>query len=274
MRKGTVKIIDPAQETQHIIDWIKDYFAQNGPGHNAIIGLSGGKDSAIAAALCVRALGPDRVIGVSMPAAIIPEDPDLRDVYDLAEELGIRVITMPIGDICDAMYKPFGEGNAFDLELNSQILTNTPARIRMALLYQVAAVHKGRVCCTCNWSEDYVGYSTKFGDMAGDFAPLKNYTVRELKQIGHTILSARFVEKTPADNMCGLSDEENLGFSYEELDAYLLNEAVPSAAVLEKIVERHKRNVHKERCINIPACRVQTRRWENHDMPYWEDEEF
>lgn len=233
----------------HIVNWIRKYFVKNGPNSKAVIGISGGKDSSIAAALCVRALGADKVIGVKMPQG---EQYDIECSNRLIASLGINSLEVNIGEACMAEYKALETAG---IEMNHQIITNTPARIRMATLYAVAASVGGRVCNTCNLSEDYVGYSTKFGDAAGDFSPLSEYTVRDLLIIGDALdeLDTDLVHKTPEDGMCGHSDEDNLGFTYDTLDSYILDNVTPTYDEFKKITELHERNKHKlER---MPVCR-------------------
>ena len=245
--------IDPAKEVKNITDFIKDYFVDNGnEDTKAVIGISGGKDSTIAAALLCRAIGPERVLGVLMPQGI---QEDIRDAYRVCEILGIHYIEVNIGPACQALYNGINEGDPsalYPIEMNSMVATNTPARIRMTTLYAIAAEVGGRVVNTCNWSEDYVGYSTKYGDAAGDFTVLGNYTVTEVLQIGHELgLPAELVDKIPADGMCGKTDEENLGFTYAELDNYIRNEEQPDYDTLRKIQKAHKASRHKRRAIKL-----------------------
>lgn len=243
-------VITVEEEIEHIVDWIKHYFVKNGPDSKAIIGISGGKDSTIAAALCVEALGKDRVVGVLIPQGI---QADIEDARKVCKELGILSVEINIGEVCDVFYKHIEDDSFGEILKTPQITTNTPARIRMTTLYAVAAAIGGRVCNTCNRSENYVGYSTKYGDHAGDFSPLGHYTVRELLTIGDALdLPYDLVHKTPADGMCGSSDEDNLGFTYAELDTYLLEDIAPKYESLKLIEQAHARNTHK--MINIPTC--------------------
>ena len=226
-----------------VIDWIREYFAENGPNAKAVIGISGGKDSTIAAALCVEALGADRVIGVRMPQGT---QKDIQDAYDVCNILGIASYEINIGRTCEMLY------NQLDLNLidpsNSIIQTNTPARIRMATLYAVAAAVNGRVCCTSNRSEAYVGYSTKWGDSVGDFAPLRGLTVTEVYELGSQITSIpkQLITKDPADGMSGKTDEENLGFSYFDVDE-VINKRYDNVEphTLNKIFKRYLISDHK-----------------------------
>ena len=217
-----MKKIDIKYEVESLIEWIRKYFVENGPNSKAIIGISGGKDSTVAAALLVRALGPDNVVGVLMPQG---EQKDIEDSYRICDILGIKYYVVNIEDICDSLYNGL---KVVDLIPTNQVLTNTPSRIRMSVLYAIAAIVGGRVANTCNYSEDYIGYSTKYGDLAGDFSILQNYCVREVIEIGDYLgLPYELVHKTPADGMCGLTDEENLGFTYEVLDKYIRNSVFP-----------------------------------------------
>ena len=234
-------------EVNHICGWIKDYFSSNGPGCNAIIGISGGKDSTVAAALLVKALGKDRVIGVQMPNG---QQHDIDISNEVISFLGIKSVNVNIGEACTKLYEAISWGDCVE---NTKITTNTPARLRMATLYAVAAIYNGRVVNTCNYSEDFVGYSTKFGDGAGDFAILKSYTVAEIKLIGRALgLPDKFIDKTPEDGMCGKSDEDNLGFSYVTLDNLLMKNVYPAADTYEKIMAMHARSLHKEQA--MPVC--------------------
>lgn len=232
---------------EQICAWIKDYFIDNGPDCKAVIGISGGKDSSVCAALLCRALGPDRVVAVKMPQG---EQSDIADANEIIEYLGItEVYEVDIGPACDATLASLPSGMAG----LPQVYTNIPARERMKVLYAIATAVHGRVCNTCNRSEDYVGYSTKFGDMAGDFSLLSNYTVREVLEIGEILrLPNHLLYKTPADGLCGQTDENNLGFRYATLDAFLLDFVYPEYEVYQQIMQRHNRNFHK---LNpMPKC--------------------
>ena len=235
-------------KTLYITEWIKNYFAKNGPNAKAVIGISGGKDSTIAAALCVKALGKDRVIGVLMPQHV---QSDIQDSLRVCETLGIKSYIINIGATCDKLNQGFMDGS--DLQINSQILTNMPARIRMTTLYMVAAAVGGRVCNTSNASEVYVGYSTKWGDGVGDFAPLRDFTVGEVLEIGHALgLPKDLVEKTPADGMSGKTDEENMGILYEDIDNVVRDHVhwvQPDA--YQAIEARHRAAAHKANSVNI-----------------------
>lgn len=256
-RKDDAYIMNPEREIENICNWIKNYFVNNGSDNRAVIGISGGKDSTVAAMLLVKALGKDRVVGVRMPEH---KQEDIDDAITVCATLGIDSYEIDIGPTCQKLYNAMMDGTMGDLMINPQIISNTPCRIRMATLYMVASAVGGRVANTCNWSEDYVGYSTKYGDAAGDFAILSNYAVREVIAIG-TILAKEFdiplelIAKTPSDGLCGKSDEDNLGFTYDTLDSLLLDGIVPEYDIYKNIMERHRRNEHKTRAIRLPAPR-------------------
>ncbi len=221
------------------VAWIRDFFEKNGKGCNAVIGISGGKDSSVAAAVCVEALGRDRVIGVLMPCG---EQADIEYARMLVNHLGIKNYTINIKAAVDGVL-----GEVEDkLEVTVQTKTNLPARIRMATLYAVSQSCNGRVVNTCNLSEDWVGYSTRYGDAAGDFSPLSQLTVAEVKEIGRLLgLPAELVDKPPIDGLTGKTDEDNLGFTYAELDRYIREGIIEDEKVKERIDTLHVRNLFK-----------------------------
>ena len=221
------------------VAWIRDFFEKNGRGCNAVVGISGGKDSSVAAALCVEALGRDRVIGVLMPQG---EQHDIDMAHLLVDHLGIKHYVVNIKEAVDALTAALPE----ELELTAQSRQNLPPRIRMSTLYAVSQSCNGRVCNTCNLSEDWVGYSTRYGDSVGDFSPMSHLTVTEVKEIGHLLgLPSVLVEKTPIDGLCGKSDEENLGFTYAELDVYIRTGVIANAETKAIIDRKHAANLFK-----------------------------
>lgn len=229
------------QLTQNVIQWIKDYFKDNTDG-KVIIGISGGKDSTIVATLCVRALGADRVIGVLMPNGT---QSDIYDSYRVCAYLGIKFFTVDISDSYCKLLKEIRASTRIT-DIPSAVETNLPSRLRMCTLYTIAAMYpNSRVINTSNFSERYIGYSTKFGDGAGDFSPIGNLTVREVLAIGDDLgLPYVLIHKTPSDGMSGMSDEDKLGFTYDELDDYLDHKDISDEAK-EKIERLHSINLHK-----------------------------
>ena len=219
--------------------WIRQFFEENGKGCNAIVGISGGKDSSVVAALCVEALGKDRVIGVLMPSG---KQEDIDCSYRLVNHLGIKHFEINVKDTIDALKKSIGE----QIELSVQSVTNIPPRIRMTTLYAVSQCLNGRVANTCNLSEDYVGYATRYGDGAGDFAPIAKLTVKEVKEIGVVLgLPDELVYKTPIDGLCGKTDEDNLGFTYAVLDKYIRTGEIEDKTTKEKIDRLNRINSFK-----------------------------
>ncbi len=232
-------MFDAVKVKNDCVQWIKEFFEENGKGCNAVVGISGGKDSSIVAALCVEALGKDRVIGVLMPQG---EQHDIDMAYLLVNHLGIKHYVVNIKDTVDAIFNSFPE----ELEISNMSKINLPPRIRMSTLYAVSQSCNGRVANTCNLSEDWVGYSTRYGDAAGDFSPLSNITVTEAKQIGYELgLPRELVDKVPIDGLCGKTDEENLGFTYAELDVYIRTDYIADEAKKELIDRKHKANLFK-----------------------------
>ena len=221
------------------VEWIRDFFKNNGPDCNAVVGISGGKDSSVVAALCVEALGKDRVIGVLMPCG---EQHDIDMAYMLVNHLGIKHYVVNIKEAVEGLKNAIPD----NLELSNQANVNLPPRIRMSTLYAVSQSVNGRVANTCNLSEDWVGYSTRYGDAAGDFSPLMHLTVQELKEIGRVLgLPDVLVDKVPIDGLCGKTDEDNLGFTYAELDRYIRTGVIDDADKKKRIDTLHESNLFK-----------------------------
>ena len=235
------------------VAWIRDFFAKNGPDCNAVLGISGGKDSSVAAALCVEALGADRVIGVLMPCG---EQADIDCSLKLVNHLGIRHYIVNIKDAVEGLKAAIPA----DLPLSTQSVTNLPPRVRMTTVYAVSQSVNGRVCNTCNLSEDWVGYSTRYGDSVGDFSPLSRLTVAEVKEIGHLLgLPYDLVEKVPIDGLCGKTDEDNLGFTYAELDIYIRTGEIANPETKARIDAKHKANLFKLQLMPIYDSGIETK---------------
>ncbi len=221
------------------VAWIREFFEKNGKDCCAVVGISGGKDSSVVAALCVESLGRDRVVGVLMPCG---EQSDIDCAYALVEHLGIKHYVVNVKDAIDSLKASLPK----ELSLTSQTVNNIPPRIRMTTLYAISQSCNGRVANTCNLSEDWVGYSTRYGDSVGDFSPLSRLTVQEVKAIGHILgLPSSLVEKTPIDGLCGKTDEDNLGFTYAELDRYIRTGEIDDKDKKELIDKKHKANLFK-----------------------------
>lgn len=237
------------------IDWIRDQFKNNGNNCNAVIGISGGKDSSVVAALCVEALGKDRVFGVPMPSGY---QYDIDVAIELLGYLKIKYICVNIKTIIDEMCKLIQEPvvREYDkysryftlspkLQISDQSKNNIPPRIRTTILYAIAGSINGRVINTSNLSEDYIGWCTKFGDTAGDLSPLLLLTSTEVIELGKLLLPAKFINKIPEDGLTGKSDEDNFGFTYDILDKYIRTGICDDIEIKNKIDSMHGHNLHK-----------------------------
>ena len=252
-------LTDPKKIKDEIVAWIREYFAENGPTASAVVGISGGKDSSVVAALLTEALGPGRVVGVLMPNGI---QPDIADSEEIVNLLGIQHVTVNIMDGFNGTSAAINEALATGgvpgtskMSRDSEI--NLAPRLRMSTLYAIAQAlpNGGRVANTCNRSEDYIGYSTKYGDAAGDFTILSNLLVHEVIQIGEVLgLPERLTKKTPSDGLSGMSDEDKIGFTYATLDHYILTGECPDEAIRAKIDRMHRLNLHKLRL--MPAYKM------------------
>lgn len=257
-----------------IVNWIKEY-AKASNLRGVVIGVSGGKDSAVVAALCCEALGKHNVFGVLMPNNV---QSDISDSKEVVEFLGIKNVTINIGSaykelvstINDSMsgsiFEPDSKIKKLDKEsnqahdfLNDKTKTNIPPRLRMTTLYAVAQELGYRVAGTGNRSEAYVGWFTKWGDGAHDFNPIAHLTTEQVINVGIELgLPEHLVKKTPADGLTGKSDEDNLGFTYKKLNDFILKselkstyvgdndeESIDDVVVKLKIEKLHKISAHK-----------------------------
>ncbi len=231
---------DAQRVTADLVKWVREWFNDNGKECKAVLGISGGKDSTVAAAVCVAALGKDRVVGVMMPNGI---QHDIDDSRRICAILGIKNYEINIASAHDGLISELKEKG---VALSSQTLINLAPRLRMSTVYAVSQSENGRVVNTCNLSEDWVGYSTRYGDSVGDFSPLSHLTVQEVKAIGRELgVPDDLLEKTPSDGLVGKTDEENLGFSYAELDHYIRCGEIKNMAHKEIIDNRHRQNLFK-----------------------------
>ena len=228
------------ETTEAIIAFIQSWFKQNGTDCNAVIGISGGKDSTIVAKLCVKALGADRVIGVMLPN---DHQHDLDVAKEVCQHLGIKSYLIDISDTFN--YVRYDIEDETKKALSAQALTNLAPRIRMTYLRAFAQCFNGRLINTSNLSEDWVGYATVDGDSAGDMSPLCMLTVQEVKAIGHYLgIPEKFVEKIPEDGLVGKSDEDNLGVTYAAIDKWI-REGVCDEKDLQVINQKFQANKFK-----------------------------
>lgn len=243
MNGNTIYIqrFDAASALRQVIKWTRGWFEENGNGCNAVVGISGGKDSTVTAGILVKALGADRVIGVLMPNGI---QHDISDSQCVVRHLGIPYYTINIESAVNEIIQNM------PTNISEQTRINIPPRIRMTMLYAIAQSSNGRVANTCNLSEDYVGYSTKYGDAAGDFALLKSFTSDEVIELGRELhLPEDLLVKPPADGLCGKTDEDNLGFTYAVLNRYIRTGQIDDPAAKERIDRLHEVNKFKEKQI-------------------------
>lgn len=244
--------------------WLKWHKATNAKGY--VIGISGGKDSSVVAALATKIFGAEYVYGVSMPS--MPNVDEIRYPEKLQKEIGeARRICELLGirfgaiNICSMLNGLFDQFQLRDdigelIEIPDDSYINTPPRIRMSVLYSIAQTLGYRVLNTCNLSENMMGYSTLFGDTAGSFSPISELTATEVVQLGKWLgLPSELVEKTPSDGLCGLTDEEKLGFSYEKLDAFIrYNEG--DDKFKRNIWKRYDANKFKLEMIQLPKVKL------------------
>ena len=255
-----IKQFDAAKELEGIVAWTRAWFETDGPEAMAVIGLSGGKDSTIAAAILAKAIRPDRILGLIMPDGDMP---DISDAIRAAKVCGIQPIII---DIQWATFAMLGRiGNTLlncipECDINrKEMVTNVPPRIRMTTLYMAAQALPcgGRVINTSNLSENYVGYSTKWGDAAGDVSLFGRLTATEVIAIGDAMdLPYDLVHKAPADGLTGKTDEDNYGFTYAVLDRYIRTGVCENAEDKEKIDKAHTATMHKRNPMPcyIPGC--------------------
>lgn len=236
---------DANKVKDQLVQGIRNWFDKNGKGCNAVIGLSGGKDSTIVAALCAEALGKEHVIGIGMPNF----GQGLNEADEIAKWIGIKFHAVHIGGIVDITESAI-ENTLDDIEISEQAEQNIPPRARMLVLYALSQSLNGRVVGTCNASENYIGYFTKYGDGASDFEPIAELTVHEIYQIGDALgIPKKWVYKIPDDGLphsCPDDEKfEKMGFNYEKLDKYI-REGTSGDEVADKAIQRmHEMNLFK-----------------------------
>ena len=247
------------KEIENILDHMKNYFEECHLPKKCIVGISGGKDSYVVAALAVKLFGKENVIGIQLPNGV---QADISDSDKIIENLGIAKKKVNISKAYKGLCKEIKKAAKTDANENYLFKTNTPSRIRMTTLYGLAALENAVVLNTDNLSEGLTGYSTLYGDLAGSYSPIKNYTVTEVRAIGDELgLLKEFVHKAPSDGMCGSTDEQSIArqtgvkdFTYEKLDILCRTGVSPfSEEDTEKLRERYRKNKFKFELINIPG---------------------
>lgn len=229
---------DANKEAERIIQWIREYFEAQPGAKGAVLGISGGKDSTVVSKLLVEALGKERVFGVLMPNG---EQKDIEDSLRVVKNLGIEYKIVNIEKAYNGLLDGL-EG----IELTDQAKTNIPPRLRMTTLYAIGASMNYRVSGTGNKSERFVGYTTKWGDSACDFNPIGNLDTEEVVAVGDALgLPYELTHKTPSDGLCGKSDEDNLGFTYNQVNEYMVKGTTRDKELDEKIRLKNEYNKHK-----------------------------
>ena len=243
-------------ETEKIIDFIREYYQKYHLG-GAIIGISGGKDSAVVSGLFVMALGKENVIGVTMPCHSNNED--RLDAKLVSDYYGFKLINFDLTCIYDCFKEELNNLGTFNEKETKNSDINLKPRLRMSTLYYLAALYTSLnnktylVAGTSNKSELYVGYFTKGGDSVHDISPLSDFTVAEVIKIGEYInVPSQVLYKTPSDGLSNLSDEDKLGVSYDDIAAYIVNKNNVKEEVRTKIKKLHENSLHK---FNIPTYR-------------------
>ena len=245
----------PKKARRKILRFIRDCFRSSGK-KTAVVGLSGGLDSAATLSLCVRALGRKNTLAVLLPSASTPAD-DLADAEDLCSKLGIRMVKFEIEPIISAFR---------ELSSSNLLRANLSARVRMAILYSLAQRKNGLVAGTGDKSEFLLGYFTKHGDGGADLFPIGGLYKTEVRELGRLLgLPQAVLRKPPSPALwLGQTAEEELGFSYQEADAILkaIGKGAKRSALVkkfdkktvEKILLRMKANRHK--LLPAPVCKI------------------
>lgn len=246
---------DARASLKSLKEWVHN-FVTNAGKQNVVIGISGGKDSTICAALLAKTLGPKHVFGVLMPNGVQSDIDDAERVIAITK---INRIYMPITDAYNAMSKSLEAADAKGISDLPGYKTNCPSRLRMVVLYSLATKYNALVCNTGNFDEEYVGYTTIYGDDAGDFSPFGKLTISEEREIGLKLgLPKELVFKTPSDGMSGCSDEDKLGVKYSDIEAliYAQNALIYSGLTLEvgeKLIKLRNGSKFKRNLIQIPS---------------------
>jgi len=230
---------NPEQTAEKLVKWLKDYFDNNGQPINAVVGCSGGKDSTVVLAALTKAIGPDRIYAILMPNG---EQADIDDSYKVCEFLGLKP---HVCNIQDAYNGVVGSVSG-EFEPTRQMKINLAPVLRMTTLKAISQCVNGRFTCNGNASEAYIGWFTIDGDDRGSVKPLINMTVTEVIQVGEALgLPDWMIHKTPTDGLCGQTDEDKFGFTYEVLDKYIRTGEIDDLDIKAKIDDMHNKNAFK-----------------------------
>lgn len=251
-----MKEFNAEKEANNVIEFIRDYYKKNNLG-GIILGISGGKDSGVVAGLFAKALGPDNLIGVTLPCH--SKEEDKCDAKLVSDYYGFKLINFDITNTFDTFKSELKNLGEYDDEQTKNSDINLKPRLRMATLYYLAALYsnlKGKtylVAGTSNKCELYVGYFTKGGDSVHDISPIADFTVEEVIKIGEYLgVPEKVLYKKPNDGLSNQTDEEKLGVKYSDIADYMEDETKVDENVREKIRKLHKNNLHK---FNIPTYR-------------------
>lgn len=244
---------DAKQETEKIIEFIKKYYADNNLG-GIVIGISGGKDSGVVAGLFAKAIGPENIIGVTLPCH--SESTDATDAKLVADKYGFKLINLDLTSVYDTFEAEAKKIDDFVVSEDSEI--NLKPRLRMSSLYYIAQMYTKKtgkvylVAGTGNKCEEYVGYFTKGGDSVSDIKTIADLTVEEVIKVGEVVeVPEKVLYKAPSDGLSGKTDEDKLGFTYADV-ARVINGEKVQPEVKEQIMKKHLGNQHK---FNIPTYR-------------------
>ena len=248
--------LNTKKETENVINFIREYYQKNNLG-GVILGISGGKDSGVVAALFTKALGKENVIGVTMPCH--SKEEDRIDAKLISDYYGFTLINMDITNTFDTFKEEVNKLGTFTEEELKNRYINLKPRIKMATLYYLSALYTALnkktylVAGTSNKCELYVGYFTKGGDSVHDISPIADFTVDEVIKIGEVLeVPKKVLYKTPSDGLSGQTDEEKIGVTYKDIASYIENENNVEEQTKQKIKKLHDNNLHK---FNIPTYR-------------------
>lgn len=234
-------------EINLVVDWIKSYVKNSG-SKGVVIGNSGGKDSAVVIALCVKALGKENVLTVAMPCSSTPQD--LEDAKLVADTFGIKMLTVDLSSVYENLCLEIE--STITNEIPSEVSINIRPRLRMITLYAIAQQHSLLVAGTGNACEQFIGYTTKWGDNASDFNPIAEFTVSEVLEIGKILgVPDKIINKAPNDGLGLGSDEEKIGITYKEIEEYITTGKKANPSSVEKIEKMHKQTEHKRKLIPV-----------------------
>jgi len=234
-------------EVDLVVDWIKTYIKNSG-AKGVVIGNSGGKDSAVVIALCVKALGKENVVTVAIPCSSISQD--LEDAELVADIFDVPMLTIDLSSVYENLCLEI-EG-AVNSEILPEVSINIRPRLRMITLYTIAQQNNFLVAGTGNACEQFIGYTTKWGDNASDFNPIAEFTVSEVLEIGKILgVPDKILNKAPNDGLGLGSDEEKIGITYKEIEEYITTGKTSNPSSVEKIEKMHKQTEHKRKLIPV-----------------------